>query len=107
MCAQSHEKTIALKSDIHALKSNMHVAIVSPICTELGRMSGGHSMTLRMETAERFAHRANITKYQKILATYLTAEERRFVERRLAEEQAALRQLSKGVAAVTEPTFAA
>ena len=41
-----------------------------------------------------FGHRANITKYQKILATYLTAEERRFVERRLAEEQAALQQLA-------------
>lgn len=50
-------------------------------------------MTLRMETADQFAHRAKITRYQKILATYLTAEERRFVERRLAEEQAALQQL--------------
>ena len=38
-------------------------------------------MTLRMETADQFAHRAKITRYQIILATYLTAEERRFVER--------------------------
>ena len=53
-------------------------------------MVGERSMALRMETVERFGHLANITKYQKILATYLTAEERRFVERRLAEEQAAL-----------------
>ena len=45
-------------------------------------------MTLPMETAEQFAHRTNIARYQRILATYLTAEERRFVERRLAEEQA-------------------
>jgi hypothetical protein len=57
-------------------------------------MVGERSMALRMETAERSGHRANITKYQKILATYLTAEERRFVERRLAEEQAALQQLA-------------
>jgi hypothetical protein len=54
-------------------------------------MIGERSMTLR--TADQFAHRAKITRYQKILATYLTAEERRFVERRLAEEQAALQQL--------------
>ena len=42
-------------------------------------------MTLRMETTEQFVHRANIARYQKNLATYLSAEERRFVERRLAE----------------------
>ena len=57
-------------------------------------MVGERSMALRMETPERFAHRANIARYQKILATYLTSEERRFVERRLAEEQAALQQLA-------------
>ncbi len=51
-------------------------------------------MTFRMETAEQFARRANIAKYQKILAKYLTTDERRFVERRIAEEQAALQQLA-------------
>ena len=51
-------------------------------------------MTLRMETVKQFAHRANIERYRKILATYLTAEERRFVEGRLAEEQLALQQLA-------------
>jgi len=56
-------------------------------------------MRLRTETAEQFAHRTNIERYQKILATYLTTEERRFVERRfverrLAEEQVALQQLA-------------
>ena len=40
-----------------------------------------------------FAHKANIEKYQKILETYLTAEERQFVERRLNEEKTALEQL--------------
>lgn len=64
-------------------------------------------MTLRMETAERFAHRANITKYQKILATYLTAEERRFVERRLAEEQAALQQLLWNITPQGQSNYAA
>jgi hypothetical protein len=51
-------------------------------------------MTLRMETVKQFAHRANIERYRKILATYLTAEERRFVEARLAEEHLALQQLA-------------
>ena len=55
-------------------------------------------MTLRMESADQFAHRANVAKYQKILATYLTVEERRFVERRLAEEQAALQQFAWNIA---------
>jgi hypothetical protein len=59
---------------------------------------GGFSMTLRMETAQQFAHRANIERYRKILATYLTVEERRFVERRLSEEQVALQQLVWSIA---------
>jgi hypothetical protein len=41
-----------------------------------------------------FAHETNIKKYQKILQTHLTTEERRFVERRLNEEQAALEDLT-------------
>ena len=70
-------------------------------------MVGERLMALRMETAERFAHRANITNYQKILATYLTAEERRFVERRLAEEQAALQQLAWNIAPEGQSNYAA
>jgi hypothetical protein len=70
-------------------------------------MVGERSMALRMETAERFAHRANITNYQKILATYLTAEERRLVERRLAEEQAALQQLAWNIAPEGQSNYAA
>jgi len=49
-------------------------------------------MSMNMTMAE-FVHRANVVKYQKILATYLTPHEREFVERRLAEERAALAQL--------------
>ena len=41
-----------------------------------------------------FAHRANIERYERILQTALTAHERAFVKRRLAEERAALDQLS-------------
>jgi hypothetical protein len=64
-------------------------------------------MTIKMETAEQFARRANIVKYRRILGTYLTTEERRFVERRLAEEQAALRQLARSAAPVSESIYAA
>jgi hypothetical protein len=46
------------------------------------------------ETTEQYAHRQNLDRYRRLLATHLTAEERRFVERRMAEEQAALRRLS-------------
>ena len=42
--------------------------------------------------APSFAHQANIDRYQRILQTQLTAEERRFAERFLAEQQAALKQ---------------
>ncbi len=40
-----------------------------------------------------FVHRSNIAKYGRMLTTYLTELERRFIERRLAEEQAALQHL--------------
>jgi len=56
-------------------------------------------MDWQMETAEQFVHRTNIVKYRRILGTYLTSEERRFVERRLTEEQAALQQVAGSVAA--------
>lgn len=40
------------------------------------------------------AHRANIERYRRLLETYLTSDERRFVERRLAEEQAAMQRVA-------------
>jgi hypothetical protein len=49
-------------------------------------------MSRQMDIAE-FVHRANVAKYQKILATYLMPHEREFVERRLAEERAELQRL--------------
>jgi hypothetical protein len=44
-----------------------------------------------------FAHKANIERYRKILGTFLTAEEKGFVKRRLAEEQTALDQLAERI----------
>jgi hypothetical protein len=41
------------------------------------------------------AHRANIRRYKRILQTNLTDLERQFVVRRLAEEQSAIRKLSR------------
>ena len=35
---------------------------------------------------ERFGREANVRRYRRLLATYLTEKERQFVERRLAEE---------------------
>ena len=58
----------------------------------------------RMETAAQFAHRANIARYEKILTTYLTAKERRFLERRLSEEQAALQHLAWNIASEGQST---
>jgi hypothetical protein len=50
-------------------------------------------MTSNSKTTQRYVREANIERYRKILKTYLTAEERAFVERRLAEEQEALGEL--------------
>jgi hypothetical protein len=64
-------------------------------------------MMLQAEKIEQFVHRTNIAKYQRILDTYLTAEERSFVERRLAEERMAFQHLARSVAPISEPTYAA
>ena len=55
-------------------------------------------MTFFRETTQQYAHRQNLTRYRRLLDTHLTAEERRFVERRVVEEQAALRRLSGSAA---------
>ena len=44
----------------------------------------------------KFVHSEKIGRYQKILRTYLTDKERCFVERRLAEEKAALKDVVEG-----------
>jgi len=58
-------------------------------------------MTVDLAT-QRFTHRANIARYRKILTTFLTPDERRFVEHRLAEEQAAIQQQSTSTARLEE-----
>jgi hypothetical protein len=55
-------------------------------------------MKFERDTTKRFAHKANIARYQKILAGHLSPAERDFVERRVAEEQGALRNLAEGLA---------
>jgi len=55
-------------------------------------------MTFFRETTQQYAHRQNLARYRRLLDTHLTAEERRFVERRVAEEQTALRRLSGSAA---------
>lgn len=50
-------------------------------------MSTGFDDTLR------WAHRTNIERYHRILQTALTDDERRFVRRRIGEEQRAIAEL--------------
>jgi len=52
-------------------------------------------MSSDFNNASEYAHRKNIERYQRLLKTYLTDVERRFVEQRLAEERAALQRISK------------
>ena len=54
---------------------------------------------------QHFVHRENIARYQRILRTYLTAEERRFVERRLLEEQSAVEQVAVRIRPVSELAY--
>jgi hypothetical protein len=51
-------------------------------------------MTSDLNRALRAAHCANIGRYRRLLQTYLTDDERQFVERRIAEEKQALQRLA-------------
>jgi hypothetical protein len=53
-------------------------------------------MTSELNKALRSAHRANIDRYRRLLKTHLTDGERQFVERRIAEEEAALERIAGG-----------
>ena len=66
----------------------------------------GTKMRSNLEVLQ-FIHRANIVKYQKILATYLTDLERGFVEHRLEEEKATLRLLAASATSAINLTDAA
>ena len=52
------------------------------------------TMKLDLQNALEFAYRANINRYRRLMSTYLTSDEREFVERRLGEEEKALRQIT-------------
>jgi hypothetical protein len=43
-----------------------------------------------------WVHRANIERYRRMMATPLTAVERKFIEQRIAEEEAELRNVQGG-----------
>lgn len=42
-----------------------------------------------------FAHRTNIDRYRRLLKSYLTVNERQFIERRLGEEEKALMDITQ------------
>jgi hypothetical protein len=51
-------------------------------------------MMLDLDFARIRAHRNNVARYRRLLKTRLSDLERQFIERRLAEEQAALEALA-------------
>lgn len=57
-----------------------------------------HRLVSEIEASFSFAHRANIERYKKLLGTYLTDDERVFVQRRLEEEKAGLRRQTGSLA---------
>jgi hypothetical protein len=62
---------------------------------ENGRMNERGIDMAVLETALCQTHRNNISRYERLLKTYLTEIERNFVELRLSEEHAALRLLDQ------------
>ena len=63
---------------------------VAPVARRLVRLR----QAADLRTAKMRAHRDNIRRYKRILASGLTDLERQFVTRRLAEEQSAIRVLA-------------
>jgi hypothetical protein len=53
-----------------------------------------------------FAYRTNIERYQRLLRTHLAANERTFIEQRLAEDEQALRELAKSTQTTRRPDAA-
>ncbi|HUI98021.1 MAG TPA: hypothetical protein VLX44_19850 [Xanthobacteraceae bacterium] len=62
---------------------------------EQAPLTTGRRGASELDTAMMSAHRKNIARYQGLLESALSADERRYVERRVAEEQAALRRISR------------
>jgi hypothetical protein len=61
-------------------------------------------MMIEENLARLRTHRNNIHRYRRLLATRLSDVERRFIERRLSEEQAAIDRLAGTTFPVTSPT---
>lgn len=61
-----------------------------------------------IRTALASVHRANVERYRRILDSYLNPDERRFVERRIAEEEARIAELTgsgaPAAAVLSEPS---
>jgi hypothetical protein len=54
--------------------------------------------TSELDTAMMSAHRKNIERYQWLLESALSTDERRYVQRRVAEEEAALQRIAAAFA---------
>jgi hypothetical protein len=52
-------------------------------------------MVIDEQFARLRAHRNNVLRYRKLLATYLSDLERAYIERRLSEERASMAALTK------------
>jgi hypothetical protein len=52
-------------------------------------------MVIDEQFARLRAHRNNVLRYRKLLATYLSDLERAYVERRLSEERASMEALTQ------------
>jgi hypothetical protein len=61
--------------------------VVPRVDVEADGAAGGRHDLRQLSARARFSHEANVRRYRKLLATRLADHERRFVERRLAEEQ--------------------
>jgi hypothetical protein len=79
----------ASNSELDAAKQFCLVRAIVDFIT----LSGFHTMT--DQTLARYcAHRQNISRYRSLLQTSLTTLERCFIERRIAEEEAAVSALA-------------
>jgi hypothetical protein len=59
------------------------------------KQSGSATMAVQQKSETRWTHEANIERYGKLLHSNLSDLERRFVEKRLAEEKQAQRPVCR------------
>src|SRR5262249_36646455 len=89
--APTRERVTALARQIE------HALFVTGRCDREQAGSGDREGTAAMppyfDSAMKSAHEKNIARYQGLLESRLSEHDRRFVERRVAEEQAALSRI--------------